>query len=210
MTTPNQDSADDGSMTGVLKAYLKSFVRENLDDMLPARVISYNDQTNRAIIQPLIMMGTTDGQKISRAQVTDVPVFRFGGGGFFIHVPLVAGNFGWLKANDRDLSLLFQGGGQEDWPNTERLHSFSDSMFFPDTLKGWSSAEPQALTLQTLDGTNAVVISQASIEFRVGAQVLNLSALGLFHNGINIGNTHFHIGSPSAPDGPVSPTGTPL
>ncbi|RIQ09850.1 hypothetical protein D0837_18180, partial [Bordetella avium] len=83
---------------------------------------------NRAVVRPLIMVGTTDGRKISRGAIPNIPVFRFGGGGFFVRFPIKPGDFGWIKANDRDVSLMFQRGGQEDWPNTERLHSFSDAM----------------------------------------------------------------------------------
>ncbi len=168
MTTPNQDSADDGSMAGVMKAWLRAYIREHLDDMLPARVVSYDDATNRAVIHPLIMMGTTDGQKVSRAQIVNVPVFRFGGGGFFMRYPIKPGDFGWLKANDRDVSLMFQRGGQEDWPNTERLHSFSDAMFFPDTIKDWAidGENADALVLQSLDGGVCIALHAGKITMK--------------------------------------------
>lgn len=220
MTTPNQDSADDGSMAGVLKAWLRSYIRENLDDMLPARVVSYDDQTNRAVVQPLIMMGTTDGQKVSRPPISSVPVFRFGGGGFFIRFPIKAGDFGWLKANDRDVSLMFQRGGLEDWPNTERLHSFSDAMFFPDTLKDWAvdGENADALVIQSMDGSVCMALHDGQLTFKAPAAKFeipdtewignikltgNLSTAGgnvdmsggaLTHNGKNIGFDHSHDG----------------
>lgn len=168
MTTPNQDSADDGNLSGVLKAYLRAFIREHLDDMLPARIVSYDDDANRAVVQPLIMVGTTDGRKISRAQLPNIPVFRFGGGGFFIRFPIKPGDFGWLKANDRDVSLMFQRGGLEDWPNTERLHSFSDAMFFPDTLKDWAidGENADALVIQSMDGSVCVALHDGQITMK--------------------------------------------
>ncbi|SUW68951.1 phage baseplate protein [Bordetella avium] len=60
-----------------------------------------------------------------------------------------------------DVSLMFQRGGQEDWPNTERLHSFSDAMFFPDTLKDWAidGENSDALVIQSMTG--AVCVSLA-------------------------------------------------
>ena len=140
-----------------------------------------------------------------------MPVFRYGAGGFFQRFPVKAGDFGWIKANDRDISLVLQRGGQQDWPNTKRRHNFSDAMFYPDTIKGWvvAPADLEAMTLQSLDGNSVVSIAQDAIELRVGAQVLRLDASGLKHNGINIGDTHTHTGSPTAPNGPVSPTGAP-
>ncbi|WFC66342.1 hypothetical protein EUC41_08420 [Achromobacter denitrificans] len=191
---PDIDGADDGSMAGVLKSWIRSFIRENLDDMLPAQVVSYDDASNRAVIKPLIMVGTTDGQKISRGSIPNIPVFRYGGGGFFIRFPIKPGDFGWLKANDRDVSLMFQRGGREDWPNTERLHSFSDAMFFPDTIKDWviSGADSEALVIQAIDGGAVLAISSDSVELRVGGQSLRISSAGLQHNGVNIGATHVH------------------
>lgn len=222
-STPNIDAADDGDMGAIMGAWLKTYIRENLDDMLPAKVVSYDDATNRATVQPLIMVGTTDGQKISRAGVFGVPVFRFGGGGFFMRFPIKAGDFGWLKANDRDTSLMFQRGGLEDWPNTERLHSFSDAMFFPDSLKGWaiSGANANALVLQSLDGT--VCLSLHSGKVAIDAPLIeingNVAITGdlvvtgdtgiggaLSNNGMNVGFSHVHGGVQTGSGN----TGTPI
>lgn len=211
MNKPNADSANNDSLAGGVDAFLAGWVRDNLDDMLPAVVVSYDPDKNRAALQPLVMIGTTDGSKKPRARIENVPVFRYGAGGFFQRFPVKAGDFGWIKANDRDISLVLQRGGQQDWPNTKRRHNFSDAMFFPDTIKDWvvAPADLEAMTLQSLDGNSVVSIAQDSIELRVGAQVLRLDASGLKHNGINIGDTHTHTGSPTAPNGPVSPTGAP-
>lgn len=214
MTTPNQDSADDGNLSGVLKAYLRAFIREHLDDMLPARIVSYDDDANRAVVQPLIMVGTTDGRKISRAQLPNIPVFRFGGGGFFIRFPIKPGDFGWLKANDRDVSLMFQRGGLEDWPNTERLHSFSDAMFFPDTLKDWAidGENADALVIQSLDGGVCIALHDGQITMKAPFMKVDIPETewngnftgsgnmaftgGTFtHNGKDVGGSHRHANS---------------
>ncbi|MFY1939536.1 Gp138 family membrane-puncturing spike protein [Achromobacter xylosoxidans] len=217
---PNIDGADDGSLSGVLKSWIRSFIRENLDDMLPAQVVSYDDTSNRAVIKPLIMVGTTEGRKISRGAIPNIPVFRFGGGGFFMRFPIKPGDFGWLKANDRDVSLMFQRGGREDWPNTERLHSFSDAMFFPDTIKDWAidGENADALVLQSMDGVVCISLHAGevrikaprgkieipetqwigNIEFKgnVATSGGNVAMSGgtLTHNGKNIGDTHTHSG----------------
>ena len=217
---PDIDGADDGSMSGVLKSWLRAFIRENLDDMLPAQVVSYDDASNRAVVKPLIMVGTTDGQKISRGSIPNVPVFRFGGGGFFMRFPIKPGDFGWLKANDRDVSLMFQRGGREDWPNTERLHSFSDAMFFPDTIKDWAidGENADALVLQSLDGAVCISLHAGEVRFKAPKAKMeiaetewigdiefkgNIATSGgnvamsggtLTHDGKNIGSTHNHNG----------------
>lgn len=213
---PNLDKANDGDLAGVMNDVLQSFLR-GVDDMIPARVVSYDDTTNRATIKPLVMLGTTDGQKISRAQLSNIPVFRFGGGGFFIRFPIKPGDFGWLKATDRDMSLIMQRGGLEDWPNTLRQHSFSDGMFFPDTLKSWviDGANADALVIQSLDGSvcvslhsGKVRIEADDIEMVGNVQVTgNVAVTGtMTNNGTNVGSTHVHSGVDTGP----SNTGGPL
>lgn len=218
---PNSDSANEGSLSGGLNAAMRSFFLNEFEGMLPATVVSYDDATNRAVIKPLVMVGTTDGGKLSRAAVPNIPVYRFGGGGFFMRFPLKAGDFGWLKANDRDISLVFQRGGGEDWPNTERMHKFSDAMFFPDTFKEWvvNGANVDAAVWQSMDGVVSIAMADGFLKLAIGGVSIELTAAGinmispagtLRHNGINVGDTHMHIGSPTAPLGPVSNTGFPI
>lgn len=229
---PNTDAANEGSLTGQLDAAIRSFFLNEFEGMLPAKVISYSDQTNRAVVKPLVMIGTTDGGKVSRARVAGIPVYRFGGGGFFMRFPIKPGDLGWIKANDRDISLIFQRGGLEDWPNTTRLHKFSDAMFFPDTFKDWviNGANADAAVWQSLDGlvtislhADKVRIESPTIELvassnidmqspavNIASDAVAITGASLTHNGINVGDTHQHIGSPTAPLGPVSNTGTPI
>lgn len=218
---PNTDAADEGSLAGGLGAALKAYFLGEFEGMLPATVVSYDDSSNRAVIKPLVMVGTTSGTKVSRAQVAGIPVYRFGGGGFFMRFPIKAGDFGWIKANDRDISLVFQRGGLEDWPNTSRMHKFSDAMFFPDTFKQWviSGENADKAVWQTMDGNTCISLGEGEIKHKVGDVSITVSAAGiamvsppgtLTHNGINIGDTHQHIGPPTAPLGPVSNTGAPI
>lgn len=203
---PNIDPANEGNLGGGLKEALASWLR-GVDDMLPARVVSYDDATNRATLKPLVMMGTTGGGKVSRAQAVNIPVYRFGGGGFFMRFPIKPGDFGWIKANDRDISLILQAGGGEDWPNTKRLHSFSDAMFFPDALKGWliDGANADAAVWQSLDGSVCLALHSGGV--RITGPAIEFESETLTHNGVNIGSTHVHpiTGGSSAP----GPTGVP-
>lgn len=166
---PNSKQAQQGSLAGQLKGALSKWLREEVDDMLPARVVSYDDASNRAVIQPLVMIGTTSGAKVSRASLPNIPVFRFGSGQFFMRFPIKPGDFGWLKANDKDISLIMQAQGQqEDWPNTERLHDFSDAMFFPDCVRGWliDGANVDAAVWQSLDGTVCISLHDDKVNVK--------------------------------------------
>lgn len=218
---PNTDAANDGSLPGQLDAAIRAFFLTQFEGMLPATIVSYDDASNRAVVKPLVMMGTTSGGKISRAQVSGVPVYRFGGGGFFMRFPVRAGDFGWIKACDRDISLVFQRGGLEDWPNTTRMHKFSDAMFFPDTFKQWviSGENADKAVWQTMDGDTCISLGAGQIKHKAGGVSITVSPAGialvsppgtLTHNGKNIGDTHSHVGSPTAPLGPVSNTGIPI
>ena len=212
---PNSDQAGRDELQGGVTESIRRYFLNEFEGMLPARVVSYNDATNRAVIKPLVMIGTTSGGKVSRASVSNIPVYRFGGGGFFMRFPIKAGDLGWLKANDRDISLIFQRGGLEDWPNTERLHKFSDAMFFPDTFKDWviNGANANAAVWQSIDGSVCISLhdGKVSIEAPLIEFNGNVSITGgtFAHNGKNIGDNHTHSGSATAPNGPVSPTGAP-
>lgn len=162
LAKPDTSQASEGSGGGTMREILDAWLRNDVDDMVPATVISYDEGRNRAVIKPIVMLGTTEGEKLSRAQVSNIPVFRLGGGGYFIRAPLKPGDLGWLKANDRDLSLIMQAGGKEEWPNTKRLHSFSDAMFLPDTFKGWliDGANIDAMVIQNMDGSVCLSLHQ--------------------------------------------------
>jgi hypothetical protein len=215
ISPPNLDIANDAELPGVMADVLASFLR-GVDDMIPARVVSYNESTNRVTLKPLVMMGTTDGRKISRAQVANIPVFRFGAGGFFIRFPVKPGDFGWLKASDRDISLVMQRGGREDWPNTLRQHSFSDGLFFPDTLRGWTvaGANANAMVIQSLDGSVCLSLHAGKVQIDAPQVVINgnvqvvgnMAVTGsMTNNSINIGSTHTHGGVDSGPNSTGGP-----
>lgn len=208
---PNSAQASEGDLAALMKDTLSKWLM-GVDDMLPARVVSYDESTGMATVKPIVMLGTTDGTKISRAPIANIKTLRMGAGGFFIRFPIKPGDLGWIKANDRDISLILQSKGGEDWPNTKRLHSFSDAIFIPDTFKGWAidGAYADSMVLQSTTGASSIALGPDFVEIKAAGQVFRLDASGATHNGINIGETHRHGGSPSAPEGPVSDTGTPL
>lgn len=128
---------------------------QKTDDMLPAKVLAYNRGTNRAKVIAFIPFVTTVNEQIQRAIVASVPVLQLGGGGFCVSFPLQAGDIGWLKANDRDISL-FKKVLNFAAPPTQRKHSFEDAMFIPDTMNNGVSIigeDASNLVIQNLSGT---------------------------------------------------------
>jgi hypothetical protein len=142
MTAPysfNQANRD--NLAGLLQFFMHKYI-QNVDDMLPAKVIAYDRTSNRARVQPLINMVSTEDKIVPRAQIASVPVMQLGGGGFVVSPPIVTGDLGWIKANDRDISFFKQGMNQSQ-PNTQRLHSFEDALFIPDTMLNGFTIAPE-------------------------------------------------------------------
>lgn len=160
---PSGSPADEGSLSGLLRTFSTKFAQQT-DDMLPARVIAYDRARNRATVQPVIMMGTTDGQKISRAQIPDVPVLQIGAGDFLLAFPVKPGDLGWIKASDRDLSLFMQGL-EEEWPNTTRMHSFQDGLFIPDRMRDWTlnAEDAERVVLTSSDGATRIAVGADTV-----------------------------------------------
>lgn len=146
--------ADSNTLPGVLKFALNKFL-QHTDDMLPAKILAYDRTTNRAQVQPLIAMVTTAGQVINRAQVASIPVLQPGGGDFVMSFPIKTGDLGWIKANDRDISL-FKKTLKNASPNTQRKHMFSDAVFIPDNMLNGTviaGEDLNNLVIQNLAGT---------------------------------------------------------
>ena len=187
---PSIDPANDGDLVGAFRHIFGKMI-QNVDDMLPAQVIAYDRVSNRATVQPLVMVLTTGDTTVQRASVASIPVFRFGGGDFMLSFNLKAGDLGWIKANDRDISLFLQSGNASA-PNTLRKHSFSDAMFYPDAMRGYTVAgeDLENAVLQNKDGSVKISVGQDKI--KIVAPAIEMVSGSLTHNGVNIGSTHTH------------------
>jgi hypothetical protein len=169
---PSRNPADNDTLAGVFRLVLTKFL-QGMDDMLPAQVIAYNATTNTAQVQPVIVMVTTDGQQVQRAQVASVPVYQMSGGGFLDYFPIKPGDFGWIKANDRDISM-FKQTYQQSQPNTERMHSSSDAIFFPQTawnLIELAEEDVANRVIQNFDGTVKIALWPSLIKILAPAGV---------------------------------------
>lgn len=233
-TQNSRNRANDSSLAGTLKEILGKFLA-GVDDMLPAVVIVYDRDLNRATVRPLIQILKTDNTLLDRAEVASVPVLNIGGGNGVLSFNIIPGDLGWIKASDRDISLFLQSGAAEDAPpNTLRKHDFSDSLFIPDQFKKWTiqSGDESAMVLQTLDGLERIAIDSNGVRMtsanriELTAPVIEIdgdidhtgdqTSSGTITGDIDVvagtisGKTHTHIGSPTAVSGSQSPTGVPI
>jgi hypothetical protein len=156
---PSRNPADNDTLTGLLRLALTKFLQAT-DDMLPARVVAYDPAKNLAQVQPLIEVVSTANEILPRAQVASVPVLQMSGGGFVLRFPVSPEDLGWIKANDRDISL-FRQTTQQARPNTQRKHSFEDGVFIPQAawnLITLAEEDSGNLVLQNYAGTVKVAL----------------------------------------------------
>lgn len=177
---PSRDPANDGTLAGTLRQVFQK-VMQGVDDMLPAQVIAYDRTSNRATVKPLVQVLTTEGETVGRAQIVSVPVFQIGGGGFILNFNLKPGDLGWIKASDRDTSLFLQSYGEQR-PNTKRMHSFEDGLFFPDVMRGYTidGEDAENAVLQNLDGSCRVAIWQDRVKVTAPRVVVDTDIAEVF------------------------------
>jgi hypothetical protein len=180
---PSVDPANQDSLLGMIQSCYDKQLSAT-DDMLPARVIAFDRAANRVQVQPLIRMVTTSGQSVSRAQIASLPVVQMGGGGMVMLFNLSPGDLGWIKANDRDVSLFLQSGGESN-PNTYRKHKFEDAVFIPDVVRGWTLASEDAANavLQTTDGSVRIALWPDRVKVTAGEASMTITNAGTTFSG---------------------------
>ena len=204
-----------------LGASLSSAITQSLmqtDGMLPAKVVKVDRTAGRVSVQPMIQMGDTGGNKITRAIVPNIPIITMGAGGIFASFPVQIGDLGFVFAADRDTSLFYQSQGGMDWPNTERLHQFGDGGFLPLKLFNFSIAGgvlSDGFSLQTDDGSTFVTLKAGEIQLNAAMVKIvgdvehtgNLTRTGdtattgaVTNNGKDVSSTHQHTAG-TQPDG---------
>ena len=175
---PSKPPAIDGELGGAISFIFRKLLMKT-DGMLPAKVISYNRQTNRATVQPLISIISTSAQRVGRAPIAAVPVLALGGGNFFMNFPLGPGDLGWIEASDRDISLFLQSAQQAS-PNDGRLHSFEHGRFVPDAFDRYTFAlDAGALVISSFDGSTRIVMSEGKINLIAADVQINSTTLEL-------------------------------
>jgi hypothetical protein len=160
---PSLDPADNNSLAGSIRFAFSKLI-QNVQGMLPAQVIAYDRTTNRVQVQLLISQVTTDGSALPRPQIASIPVLLLGGGGMFLSFPITTGDLGWVIANDRDISNFLQTYSTSI-PNTNRISQFSDGLFIPDVMRGYtiSGDNASSVVLQNLDGSVFISINNSDI-----------------------------------------------
>jgi hypothetical protein len=185
---PSKSPAADANLAAAFSLIFNKLLQRT-DGMLPARVVSYNRQQNRATVQPLISIISTSGQRIGRAPIAAVPVLALGGGNFFVNFPLGPGDDGWIEASDRDISLYLQSA-QMSPPNDSRIHSFEHGRFVPDVFDKFSfTPDAGAMVISSLDGSTRLVMSAGKITLIASDIEIQSTTLNITNSGVMTINT---------------------
>lgn len=177
---PSRKPGQGDDLTGTMDLVLRKFLLD-VDDMLPARIVSYDRTKNRAQIEILYRITMTDGSMHPLIAPAEIPALTMGGGGMCMTFPLKRGDLGWIKASDRDMSLFLQSYEAEPG-NTARLHCFEDGVFIPDVMKDFVVTDGDAATLQTLDGKTSVAVKSGSIVLTAGSTIVSITNSGVESN----------------------------
>jgi hypothetical protein len=186
---PSVDPADEDNMAGLFR-HVFAKLMQGVDGMLPAVVVAFNGDRDapRVTVQPQIALVTTGGAQVSRAQIASLPVFQFGAGGFLLSFPIKTGDFGWILANDRDISVYLQSG-ELSRPQTFRKQNFADAIFIPDAMRNYAIADEDVdnPVFQSADG---------SVRIALWEEFVKLNApRGLGINTVPDANTILHVAS---------------
>lgn len=182
----NNAPGDNETLPAALAAVLDMHGKRT-DKLIPAQVLQYDRAKNMATVQPMIMLVDMNDNTRMRNQIANIPVLSLGGGGFTINFPLKAGDFGWIFAADRDISLFVQDLKASP-PNTFRSHSFSDSWFIPDIFRKYTIAAEDStdMVIQSVDSGTRIAISNGEIRITAPSYVKVTTPKATFSQDVEI------------------------
>lgn len=201
---PSIDPAQRDSVMGTIQFIVDKLVMQEIDKMMPCQVVAI--QGNRVSVQILVNMVSTAGKQTKRAQIPNIPIYQPSAGGYIIRFPVKAGDLGWIKATDTDISLFLQNLKQCP-PNTNLIHKFDSAVFWPDNMGNGiaiAGGDASNLVIQTYDGTTKISVGAGTVAITaptsvtITSPVVNMSG-NLVVSGEVTGNgkvlsTHVHSG----------------
>jgi hypothetical protein len=109
-------------------------VRRSVNVALPGRIEKYDSSEQKADVKPLLkdLVAMRDGEELLEVLpvIPAVPVVFPRAGGFFITLPVAAGDHVLLLFNDRSIDNFKASLGADTDPDDFRTHDFSDAVAF--------------------------------------------------------------------------------
>lgn len=156
-------------------------VKNSIETMLPAKIISYNNVTKRASVKILVSLSYDDMQDeyIDIPVLNDVPVGIPVGGGFVISMPLQEGDTGRICIFSKDIDSYKSYGGKQKVINESKFY-FSNSIFIPDFhpfSEDIGDLPPESLYIGKMDETIGIQINpnKSFVVKRDGENLLEIS-----------------------------------
>lgn len=223
---------DDDELATLSSTIIKG-VESRLKDLhtsMPGIIDSFDPVTQLARVQPAIKrvfkIGNADGSEMLIPEalplLINVPVQFPRAGGFCLTFPVKQGDECLLIFSERSIDNWYTFGGVKN-PGSRRFHSLSDAIAIlgvSSKFNAISSFDNTNVQLKKEDGAVSITVKEdGTLELEAsntkvigdlevtGATVLSATVTS---NGKDISDTHSHVGSPSAPTGGVSNTGTPI
>lgn len=141
--------------------------------VVPARVASFDVDTQTIIAEPMICLEDKDGNPIEISPVADVPILQLGGGDYVITFNPRAGDSCLLLVSDRCIDDWYETN-EKRVPGDFRQNELSDSL----AIVGFRT-KPQAIknilagvTIRTVDGSNYININNGTITLKSVTKVL--------------------------------------
>ena len=204
-----------------------------LNTSLPVRVMSVQagglGPVGFVSILILVDQVTGDDMTVPHGEIPNVPYVRLQGGANAVIIDPQVGDIGLACFASRDITSV-KNARQVAPPGSRRAHDFSDAMYIGGMLNGTPTQyiqfsgggilvhSPTAITLEaptvTVNASASAVVTASTVAITASSSLTltapTISLVGaLTNNGTNMGSTHTHSGSPTAPTGAISNTGAP-
>lgn len=177
---------------------------------IPGHILSFDKDTQMAQVQIGIEQADANGKFSKPAPLIEVYVYM-PGGDFIVECQIDEGTEGLIVFSQRCIDGWTDTGGIAKNP-IMRFHDMSDAFFLPGVKSQpnkVSSFENNGIRLRNKDGSKYVWLKNDG-DVEISANNVEITSTTLKHNGVNIGDTHTHGGSATAPTGPITPTGAPV
>ncbi len=216
-----------------LAANIKQGVESRLKDLhtaMPGIIESFDTEKQTVSVQPAIrrIFKTTESETefLTPTDIPiliNVPIHYPRGGGFSMTFPIKKGDECLLVFCERSIDNWHKNSGIVT-PTDKRFHSLSDAIAFVGVSSLKNSVpnySAENIEIKKDDGDAIVRIKPdgaIELESSTGVKVIgDFEVTGattlsgtVTSNGKDISDTHTHVGSPTAPSGPVSNTGAPI
>lgn len=159
-------------------------------------------------VTPMVNQLDSSGNPTPHVTLYNIPYFRLQGGGNAVIIDPEPGDIGMCGFASRDISKVKSTKAQAN-PGSWRQFSYSDGLYLGGFLNGTPTQYVRFSSAGILLKSPNLVKLEAP-DVQIVATDVAITSTTLTHNGINIGYDHQHVGSPTAPPGPVSNTGAPI